>query len=410
MDNINVADGITRLSANAAPNSLLFESMWPIPQGVSMNSYLVRGEKTAIVDGLCGWDGIPEVLFGLLKERDVALESIDYVVMNHMEPDHAGWIEAFRAVRPEFKIVASERAKPLLTEYFGIDNEVIAVGDGDSLGLGGGRRLTFHAIPNVHWPETIATFDEQTGTLMPCDMFGGFGSVDADNPYDTQQSSEAMAGFDAEMMRYYANILGAFSHPVAKALEKVTKLDIQCIAPGHGLIWKKPQGVIDRYGRMSSYSKGPGRRKVTVIWSSMYGATEMAVKTLEDSLRSGGVAVDVHNVPESHISHILQSVWDSSGVAIGVPTYEYKMFPPMFAVLDEIFKKKVLNRKAFSFGSYGWSGGAQKELAELVEHSKCKWEFLEPVEFLGRPKSEDLAKIAARGAELADAVKAWAPA
>ena len=408
MNNITIADGVIRLSANAAPNSLLFESMWPIPHGVSMNSYLVQGARSAIIDGLCGWDGVPETLFKLLDDTNTDLNSIDYVIINHMEPDHSGWLDAFKKIRADFRIVASKKAQPILKEYYGITDNIHIVEDGDSIDLGNGRILTFHYIPNVHWPETMATFDTLSGTLFPCDLFGAFGSVDADAPFDDQQTDKTIELFDREMLRYFANILGAFSYSVDKALAKIKPLPIQCVAPGHGLIWRdNPAAPVDHYARLASYSNGPATDKVTLIWSSMYGATELAVQPLVDALRGAGVSVVTHKVPETHISYILQSVWESSGVAIGMPTYEYKMFPAMHAALDEIFKKKALNRRAFRFGSYGWSGGAQKELDALVESSKCKWEFIEPVEFIGRPKPDDINKIVARGTELAAQVKRW---
>jgi len=407
MHHIKVSDGIVQLSANAEPNSLLFESMWPIPHGVSMNSYIVKGERTAIIDGFCGWDGVPETLFKLLDAIEVELEAIDYVVINHMEPDHAGWLENFKKLRPNFRVVATAKAEATLAHYMGMTDEYHVVKSGDEIDLGGGKRLRFYETPNVHWPETMMTYEVASKTLFSCDGFGMFGSVPDEKRYDDDLSEEEMAHYVREMVRYYANIVGAFSYPVQKAIKNLGDLDVQLIAPGHGLMWRNPSEVVNHYARLASYSKGPARPKATIIWGSMYGATEMAVEPLASTLRAEGLEVAVHRVPQEHISYILQSVWESSAVAIGMPTYEYKMFPAMHATLDEIFKKKTLNRKAFYFGSYGWSGGAQKELTELVERSKCKWEFLESVEFQGRPTADDIARLQQRGRELAAAAKEW---
>lgn len=407
MFHTKISDGITQLSANVAPNSLLFESMWPIPHGVSLNSYIVRGEKTAIIDGFCGWDGIPETLFKLLAEIKVDLESIDYVVINHMEPDHSGWVDEFRKLRPNFQIVATERAGGLISQYMGIKDDYMKVKTGDSLPLGNGKTLQFYEIPNVHWPETMATYETESKILFPCDGFGMFGNIDADARYDKDVSAKQMDLYMSETLRYYSNIVGAFSHSTQKAVQAVRGLDIDLIAPGHGLMWRDTERIIDIYDRLTSYSKGPAKEKVTVIWGSMYGATEMAVQPLVEEMRNAGVEVAVHRVPDDHISYIIQSVWESSGVVVGMPTYEYKMFPAMYAALDEIFKKKAFNRKAFHFGSYGWSGGARKELEELVERSRCKWDFLESVEFQGRPTTQDIALICERGRELAQQVKSW---
>ena len=349
MYHCEISDGITQLTVNVEPNSLLFESMWPIPYGVSLNSYIVKGDKTAIVDGFCGWDGVPETLFKLLDEVQVDINSIDYVVINHMEPDHSGWVDAFRKIRPHFQIVATAKAAGLISQYMGITDDYMKVKTGDSLPLGGGKTLQFYEIPNVHWPETMATYETGSKIMFPCDGFGTFGNIPEDARYDNEISKERMALLTREMLRYYANIIGAFSYPTQKAIRTFKTLDIEMIAPGHGLMWRNPQRVIDVYDQFTKFSKGPAREKITVLWSSMYGATEMAVEPLVAAIEGEGVEVAVHQVPQDHLSFVLQSVWESSGVAIGMPTYEYKMFPPMYTILDELFKKRVLNRQGVSF-------------------------------------------------------------
>jgi flavorubredoxin len=139
----------------------------------------------------------------------------------------------------------------------------------------------------------------------------------------------------------------------------------------------------------------------------MYGNTAEGVEPVVEALEAEGLTVYRHQVPESHISYILQSVWESSGVVIGAPTYEYKLFPPMSYVLDEIGKKRALNRRAFGFGSYGWSGGAQKELRQIAERTHMHWHFLEPVEFKGRPSEEEKEQLRRRARELAAAIQEW---
>jgi len=398
-----VIDGIYRLSANM--ENILFEGLWPIPNGVAMNSYIVRGEKTAIVDGVCGWDGVPETLFAQLEKIEVDPNSIDYVIVNHMEPDHSGWIESFKKIRPNFTIVTSKKAVPLMKSFFDITENIMVVGDGDSLDLGDGRVLAFAEIPNVHWPETIATFDTKSGTLMPCDAFGSFGSV-GDAPYDDQLSPEQIAFFEREAIRYYSNIVAAFSASVAKAIEKASPLPIKIIAPGHGIVWRKdPMKIVNDYLRYVSYQKGPCENEVTVIWGSMYGMTEQGVRPAIEALEDEGVLVHEHRVPQDSWGDIITSVWSSTGIVLAMPTYEYKMFPPMYAILNLLGKKKVHNRKVFCFGSYGWSGGAQKELAELMTKYKTGWEFVDPVEFMGRPSQNDINTIIKQCRELAKQVK-----
>ncbi|NCN06094.1 MAG: FprA family A-type flavoprotein [Spirochaetales bacterium] len=403
-----VTDGIFRLSADAS--DLLFEAIWPIPNGVSMNSYIVKGEKIAIIDGVCGWDGVPETLYAQFDEMKLDINDIDYVVVNHLEPDHSGWLETFKTMRSEFQIITSEKGKPLLEAFYGITENIRTVKTGDTVDLGGGRVLAFADIPNVHWPETMATFDTKSGTLFPCDAFGSFGAL-GDAPYDDQMSDEQLAFFENEAVRYYSNIVAAFCLPVQKALKIVDTLPVKIVAPGHGLVWRKnPKKIIDDYRRYASYSKGPCKDEVTVIWGSMYGNTELGVAPIVEAMEAEGVKVHVHNVPEAPLGDILASIWTSTGVVLAMPTYEYKMFPPVAAVLDELGKKKVLNRKAFRFGSYGWSGGAQKELEEIVTRHKMSWDFLEPVEFKGRPSASDLEVLKDRGRALAREVKAMVAA
>lgn len=405
-----VTDGIFRLSANAY--DILFESMWPIPEGVSMNSFVVKGEKsTAVVDGLCGWDGVPEKLFEQFKQMNLDPKNIDYVIVNHMEPDHSGWMFDFKnKIRDDFTIVTHAKAVPLLERFYGIvHNKIITVKSGDTLDLGGGRVLAFEEIPNVHWPETIATFDTKSGTIMPCDAFGSFGAVEEGKEYDDTLSPEKIKFYERQAVRYYANIVGAFSQPAARAIEKASKLPIKIIAPGHGIVWRKdPMKIVNDYIRYTTYSKGPAQKKVTVIWGSMYGNTEQAIQPVVDVLIEEGLEVAVHQLPDKHnYSYIISDVWESSGVVLACPTYEYKAFPAMAMAIEELGNKKAYNRKALYLGSFGWAESAFKEIKEIVERKKLRWDFLEPCTFKGAPDKHDIATIQERTRELAQQVKNW---
>ena len=164
-----VTDDIYQLSVNV--EDILFEGLWEIPNGVALNSYIIRGEKTAIIDGVCGWEGVPQQLFDLLDELDIDLQSIEYLIINHMEPDHSGWIEDFKKIKSDFKVVCSKKSAELLEHFYGQTDNVITVGDNDTLDLGGGRLLQFWEIPNVHWPDTMVTFDPLVKILFSC-IFG----------------------------------------------------------------------------------------------------------------------------------------------------------------------------------------------------------------------------------------------
>lgn len=408
MKTTEVTDGIFRLSANI--ENILFEGIWEIPSGVSMNSYIIKGEKAAIVDGVCDWDGVPETLYEQLDQMDVDIREIDYVIMNHLEPDHSGWFRSFLELRADVTVITSVKGAELVKHFYRYDGDVRTVKHGDTLDLGDGRVLMFAEIPNVHWPETIATYDTKSKTLLPCDAFGSFGSV-TDDMYDDQLSEEQIAFYEQEAVRYYGNIVGPFSVFVQRAIAKLADVEIKIIAPGHGIVWRKDPGkILGDYVRYAGYSKGPAKTDVTVLYSSMYGMTASGVAPVVEGLESEGVTVHVHRIPETNWGIAIGSIWQSSGVVIGTPTYEYKMFPPMAALLEEVGRKKALNRRAFRFGSFGWSGGAQPELDEIMARNKTNWQFLEPVEFRGAPTANDLNLLRTRGRELAVEVKKWVAA
>ncbi|OZV12220.1 MBL fold metallo-hydrolase [Tissierella sp. P1] len=403
MNVTKVSDDTYLLSVNV--ENILFEGLWEIPNGVALNSYIIKGEKTAIIDGVCGWDGVPESLFALLDKLNIDPKSIEYLIINHMEPDHSGWIEDFKKINPNFKVVCSKKSAELLDAFYGHTENITVVTDDDTLDLGNGHILKFVEIPNVHWPDTIATFDTLTGTLFSCDAFGSFGNATESN-YDDMLKSDDIDFYENEAVRYYANIVAAFSMPVKKAIDKCSALPIKIIAPGHGIVWREnPNKIIEDYIRYASYQKGPAKEEITLIWGSMYGMTEKAVNYVVKVLEEENIKFNVHRVPEVSWGTVLASAWNSTGIILAMPTYEYKMFPPMAAVLEELGKKKVFGRKAFRFGSYGWSGGAQKELDEIMNKYCMKWDFIDPVEFKGSPRDEDLQLIETRIRDLVKEVR-----
>lgn len=403
MNHMKLTEDTYLLSINM--EGILFEGLWEIPNGVSVNSYVVKGEKTAIIDGVYGLDGTQKSLYEMLDEIEVDPKSIEYVIFNHMEPDHSGWIEDFRKINSDFKIVCSQRAADLLDAFFDIKEDVIVVGQGDTLDLGNGHLLEFIEIPNIHWPETIATFDRGTGTLFSCDAFASFGSLTKAST-DDLLSEEDLEFYEKEAVRYFSNIIGSYANPVKKAIEKTEDLPIKIVAPGHGLIWREdPARIIKDYGRYANYQAGTAKEEITIIWGSMYGMTEKAVDHITEILKDEDIKVNIHRVPETDTGTILASVWNSTGVILAMPTYEYKMFPAMAEVLVKLGKKKVLGRKAFRLGSYGWSGGAQRELDEILESYRMNWDFLEPVEFNGIAREEDLDLIEERVKDLVKQVK-----
>ena len=384
-----ITEGIYRLGVNLESDKL-FEGMWPMPDGISLNSSVIRGEKTAIIDLTEDVDDKPVEFERELASIPLRATDVDCLIINHMEPDHTSWIPALYQKNPDLHFYLTEKGAAVLKAFCGIDRNVHVVKTGDTLDLGKGKVLTFYEAPNLHWPETMFTYEQSVGILFTCDAFGSYGAI-TDTVFDDQLSLEQYEFFMRETLRYYANIIGGLSMFVSKAIEQVQGLDIKMVAPSHGIVWReKPSAIMEAYSRFARYMNGPAEPEVTVIWSSMYGNTQKVVSAMVQGVRAEGLPVHIHRVPDEHVSFILASAWKSAGLILGMPTYEYRMFPPMAWALDMLGRKKVWNKKVLRFGSFGWSGGAQRELEVLTE--KMKWDFIEPVEWQGRPDDEVLAR------------------
>ncbi len=396
-----INDSVYKITATAS--DFLFESIWPVPHGVMMNSYLVKGDNfCAVIDGVCGWDGVPETLYEALAEADMKPEDIDYVVFNHLEPDHTGWLESFVKIHSDFTLVSSAKGLELAKAFYGDSYRTMAVKNGDVLELGGAE-LEFQMAPNIHWPETMFTLERTTGTLFTCDGYGAYGIFPhTDTP---EFYAESLPLYKEEALRYYANILGAFHGFVAKGLDVFADRNVRVIAPAHGTVFASdPDYVKGLFARFTEWSKGNAGDSITLLYSSMYGSTDKATAVIKDELTRLGVRFEALNIPETHVSFVLPAVLRARGVIIAAPTYEYKMFPPMAAVIDDIGRKKIEKRKALYVGSYGWSGGAEKELNEIVESYKLGWSFGKSVTFKGNPTEDDLEKTRAAVRELADRI------
>lgn len=386
-----IADGVHLLSMNT--NDLVFESMWELPHGVTMNSYVVQGDKIAVIDGVIGWDGVPETLYDHLAELNLNPEHIDYVVVNHMEPDHSGWLENFKRVNDHFTLVATEKGAELVKSFYGDDIDIQVVKEGDTLDLGQGKVLSFHPVPNVHWPETMLTFEHQTGILFSCDMYGCFGTI-GDHLFDDEMTDDELHLYEMEGVRYFSNVMTTFSPMVKRAIAKTEELEPVMIAPGHGPIYRSnPRRVIDSYARYVAYADGAGKDAVTILWGSMYGTTERVVKRVETMLEEAGIQVFSVHLPYDTQSEVVAATFQSAGVIVAASTYEYRMFPPVAHAIDELGRKKITGKHAFYFGSFGWNPGAERDLLSIIDHYKMKWNFVEPVAFLGEATEDDLSRI-----------------
>ena len=377
----------------------LFEGLWPITEeGVSYNAYLINDEKKAIVDLSKALK--TDEFFDRIAEI-VAVSEIDYVVINHMEPDHTGVLRTLRKIAPGATILGSAKTKKMLESFYGITEKVRVVEDGEALSLGR-RTLQFFSTPFVHWPETMMTYETSHRILFSCDAFGSYGALRG-AIFDDE--CKDLGFYQKEALRYYVNIVAKFSKPVLKAIGKLADVPVEIIAPSHGLIWRKnPRLIVDLYKKWAEYASGETEAGITLIYGSMYGNTETMMNAVAQGISRVGVPLEIFDAARTHVSYILPSLWTKAGVMVGAPTYEGTLFPPMAQVLEMATLKRVLNKKVAMFGSYGWSGGALKHLKKIIE--PVRWEMVDSLEFVGKPTDEDLKKGEEFGASFAEIIKA----
>lgn len=364
-----IADNVYYVGVNDRQKAL-FENLWPLPYGVSYNSFLIVDEKTVLIDTV---DVCYSDIF--LKKVADALDGrpLDYLVVNHMEPDHAGSIRLLRQQYPGVKIVGNNKTFGMLEGYHGIREGLYEVKEGDTLEIGR-RRLTFYMAPMVHWPEVMVTYDETDRILFSADAFGTYGTLDG-GVIDLEMD---VTHFWDEMVRYYANIVGKYGSPVQRALQKLSALEIRTICSTHGPVWREHLAkAVDLYDRMSRYE---GEEGVVLIYGSMYGNTEQMAEAIASSLADHGIKrVVMHNVSKSPASYILRDVFKYKGVIVGSPTYSNQLFPEVESILSKIEVREVKNRVFGYFGSFTWAGAAVKRLAAFGE--KMKWDTVgAPVE------------------------------
>ena len=376
----------------------LFEGLWPITQeGVSYNAYLINDEKTAIIDLAKAFK--TDEFFDQI-DQVVDIPQLDYIVINHMEPDHSGVLRTLRRIAPQATILGTEKTRAMLESFYGITEPVEVVQDGDTLSLGQ-HTLKFVYTPFVHWPETMMTYEITEQLLFSCDAFGSYGALRG-GIFDDECTD--LEFYTREALRYYVNIVSVFSKPVLKAIAKLSDVPVSIIAPSHGLVWRKnPQLIVDLYRAWAEYATGPTEVGITMLYGSMYGNTEKMMNAVAQGVSQEGVPLTIFDVAHTHVSYILPYLWKRQGVIVGAPTYEGSLFPLMAQVLDMAAQKRVRNKKVARFGSYGWSGGAQRHFERLIQ--PLKWELADSFEFVGCPSDEDLRRGEEFGSQFARLIK-----
>ena len=344
----------------------LFEGMWPLPYGVSYNSYIVKGDYLALIDTVHAAQGTKYLS---MVEKAAHDRPISYLVINHMEPDHSGSIRTIVNRYPGIKIIGNSKTAAMIKAYYGIDDEHLKiVADGDTLDLGGGKELKFVLTPMVHWPETMMTYYNSPncgGVLFSGDAFGCFGALNGgiiDSHINT-------ATYYPEMYRYYAGIVAKYGQFVQKAMARFDGMKIDYICSTHGPVWHDEVGeVAGIYSRLSRFDAAQG---VVVAYASMYGNTEDLAEAIAAELSHCGVRdIKVHNLSTSHLSYVLADIMRYKGLIIGGPTYCNGIYPEVDHLLTALKTRELRNRYVGCFGSGTWAPVSSKNIRARLEEIK----------------------------------------
>lgn len=366
----------------------LFENMFPLPQGVSYNSYLILDDKVALMDTVDAaitrqfFENIDHVLAG---------RAIDYLVVNHMEPDHCANIEELACRYPAMKIVGNKKTFQMIRQFydFSLEERCIEVCEGDTLPLGA-HTLQFFFTPMVHWPEVMVAYEQSEGILFSADAFGTFGAHDG-ALFSDETDFESV--YLSEARRYYANIVGKYGPQVQSALKKLAGVEIRIICPLHGPVWREDHGyILEKYDRWSKYiPEAPG---VVLAYASMYGNTENAVDLIAAKLAERGVSnLRVFDVSKTHPSEIIAEMFRLSHIVLASPTYNMGIYYGMNSLLHEMAALNMQNRKAAIIGNGSWAPAAAGLMKKHLEGMKNMALVCDPLELRSALKQEQLPAV-----------------
>ncbi|MFO8235949.1 MAG: FprA family A-type flavoprotein [Bacteroidales bacterium] len=374
----------------------LFENLWPLENGVAYNSYLIDDEKVALIDTVehSSTGEYMDKIQSLIGKRN-----IDYLIINHMEPDHSGAVREVVERYPDVKIVGNIKTFKIIDAYYGYKDNLYEVKDGDEIDLGF-HKLSFVMTPWVHWPETMMTYEQTNKILFSGDAFGSFGTLDG-GIFDDEINFEF---YEDDMRRYFSNIVGKYGNMVQKAFKKLDGIDVEMIAPTHGPVWRDDVNkVLSLYDK---WSKQETEKGVVIIYGSMYGNTAgMADYTARKIAEKGVKNIRVHDASKTHLSHLISDIWRFKGVIIGSSAYNSGMLPTIEHLTKTLQHMGVKNHYLGLFGSFSWTGGGVKTLAKFSE--KIDWELVgEPVDIKGFPGEEARKECDRLANEMAEKINA----
>lgn len=361
---MQINDDVTYVGASDRKLAL-FEAVYPLVNGVSYNSYLVNDEKTVLLDtvdrSVSGvfFENIAHVLDG---------RKLDYVIVNHMEPDHAATLGELVLRYPEVKIVSNAKVVAMIKQFFDfdVDARVQVVAEGDTFSTGK-HTFTFAMAPMVHWPEVMVTFDTTDGILYSADAFGTFGAL-AGNVFADEVDFENK--WLDEARRYYTNIVGKYGPQVQMALKKALALDIKMICPLHGPIWRENIAwFVDKYNKWSTYT--PEDNTVLIAYASIYGGTENAANILASELAKKGIKnIAMTDVSVTHPSYIISETFRCSHIVFAAPTYNAGIFTPMETLLLDLAAHNLQNRTVAFIENGSWAPISAKLMGDIVAKMK----------------------------------------
>ncbi|WP_335970178.1 FprA family A-type flavoprotein [Fusobacterium polymorphum] len=364
-----------------------WESHIPLDFGVTYNSYVILDEKICIIDGV--EEGENGDFFRKL-EATIGDRKVDYIIINHVEPDHSGSIKSLLKMYPDIKVVGNAKSISILKllDIDVPDDRAIVVKEKDILDLGK-HKLTFYLMPMVHWPESMATYDTTDKILFSNDAFGSFGALDGAIFNDEANLNI----FENEMRRYYSNIVGKLGAPVNAILKKLSSVEISCICPSHGLIWRKNiDEVIKKYQKWANIEAE--EEGVVIIYGSMYGHTTEMAEILARQLDERGIKnVQIYDSSKLDISYLFSVIWKYKGLMIGTCTHYNMAFPKIEPLLQKLENYGLKNRYLGIFGNMLWSGGGVKRVKEFADRLTGLKQIGEPVEVKGHVTPIDREKL-----------------
>jgi flavorubredoxin len=368
-----------------------FEGIWDMPEGISYNSYLVKGsEKTALIDSVLG--KFEEEHFDKIG-RLIDLSKIDYLIINHMEPDHTGALPKLLEKASQAQVILTPMAMNMLKNFYHVEPRILLVrGDDVTIDLGG-RTLRFIQTPWLYWPETMCTYLMEKKILFSCDAFGSFKRLPEGSILESDVENVDRYMNEASK-KYFAGVFSGQREWVLKAIEKFEhmNIDAQVLAPSHGPVYSaNAKEIINRW---ASWSRPIYTRNVVVAVGSMYGMTAKFVKTIVEGVEEAGGRALVYDLTDSAPAEVLAAVLDAPALMIGTPTYERDLFPRVRYFLNFLETKKLSDRFVGVFGSFGWSGEGTRKVTEQLNALGFKL-VGKPLAVIGSPVQEDLQKAKA---------------